>query len=112
MYSKMPTVDFADLTEEELFEFLRIVRKVETSLQRVFGIPATHWTCYMSHFHREIPPSPHLHWWVIPAYDQPLDFGSLSGNCRMTTMPKRSRFEIAKEIKSHLLSLKDENESL
>jgi len=107
----------ADLTEDELLEFLSIVKQVEASTKLAFGTTMFNWSCYMNHSYRESPPNPHIHWWAVPRYDHTVEFSGLSfedphfGNpydhYRVMNTPKELRLEIAEEIKSHLLSLKE-----
>ena len=111
------TGDLADLTEDELLEFLSIVKQVEASTKLAFGTTMFNWSCYMNHSYRESPPNPHIHWWAVPRYDHTVEFSGLSfedphfGNpydhYRVMNTPKELRLEIAEEIKSHLLSLKE-----
>jgi diadenosine tetraphosphate (Ap4A) HIT family hydrolase len=104
----------ADLSEDELFEFLNVVKKVEASLRLAFGTTMFNWSCYMNHSYRESPPNPHIHWWAVPRYDHAVHFGDTLfddphfGNpydhYRMMNTPKALRLQILEEIKSHLPS--------
>jgi diadenosine tetraphosphate (Ap4A) HIT family hydrolase len=109
--------DLANLTADELFEFLDVVRKVEASTKLAFGTTMFNWSCYMNHSYRESPANPHIHWWAVPRYDHAVDFGDTRfedphfGNpydhYRVLNAPKDLRLEIAEKMKSHLLALKE-----
>jgi diadenosine tetraphosphate (Ap4A) HIT family hydrolase len=117
IHLKRHTGDLADLTEDELLEFLSVVKKVEASTKLAFGTTMFNWSCYMNLSYRESPPNPHVHWWVIPRYDHAVNFGDTLfedphfGNpydhYRVINAPKELRLKIVEEIKSHLLSLKE-----
>ncbi len=105
--------DLADLTEEELLEFLSVIQKVEISVKSAFGTTMFNWSCYMNHSYRESPPDPHIHWWAVPRYDHTVNFcntafedphfGNPYDHYRVMNTSKELRLEIAKEIKGHLL---------
>jgi diadenosine tetraphosphate (Ap4A) HIT family hydrolase len=111
--------DLADLTEIELVEFLDVLRKLEAAVRSAFGAPMFNWSCYMNHAYRETIPDPHVHWWAVPRYDRNVEyegqtfedphFGNPYDHDRVRHMPKESRLAITKEIKTHLLSLKESN---
>ncbi|MCI0551310.1 MAG: HIT family protein [Anaerolineae bacterium] len=117
IHLKRHTGDLANLTSDELLEFLDVVKKVETSTKLAFGTTMFNWSCYMNHSYRESPPNPHIHWWAVPRYDCKVEFGGLVfedplfGNpydhYRVMNTPKELRLEIAEKIKNHLLSLKE-----
>ncbi len=121
IHLKRHTGDLADLTVQELLDFLDVVKKVEAALKRAFGSTMFNWSCYMNHSYRESPPDPHIHWWAVPRYDHTVNFcdtlfadphfGNPYDHYRVTNAPKELRLGIAEEIKSQLLSLKDENET-
>lgn len=105
--------DLAELTQDELLEYLEVVRQVEASTKSAFGATMFNWSCYMNHAYRENPPNPHIHWWAVPRYDHTVEFGSLIfedphfGNpydhYRVLNILKETRLEIAEEIKTRLL---------
>jgi diadenosine tetraphosphate (Ap4A) HIT family hydrolase len=111
--------DLANLTEAELLEFLDMIRNVEVSVKATFGAAMFNWSCYMNHAYRESPPDPHVHWWAVPRYDHNVEFGGLVfedphfGNPydhdRVMNAPKELRLEIAEQLKSHLLSPKEQS---
>ena len=104
--------DLADLTQDELLEFLNVVKSVEGSTRLAFGATMFNWSCYMNHAYRENPPNPHIHWWAVPRYDHKVEFGGLAfedphfGNpydhYRWLEVQKELRIAIVNKIKSHL----------
>lgn len=67
--------DLAKQTEAELEEWLNIVKVLEPALQSAFGATMFNWSCYMNHSYRTKPYEPHIHWWAVPRYQQPVFFG-------------------------------------
>jgi diadenosine tetraphosphate (Ap4A) HIT family hydrolase len=114
---KRHTGDLANLTSDELTEWLDVVRKVEASSKVAFGTTMFNWSCYMNRAYRENPPDPHIHWWAVPRYDHAVGFGNWLfedphfGNpydhYRVMNAPKELKLEIVEKMKSHLVSLQD-----
>jgi len=100
----------ADLTRDELLEFLEVVKGVEGSTRLAFGASMFNWSCYMNHSYRESPPNPHIHWWAVPRYNHAVEFGGSTfedphfGNPydhnRLLEFEKDMRMAIADKIKS------------
>ncbi len=67
--------DLAKQTEAELREWLMIVVQLEAALRSAFGPTMFNWSCYMNHSYREKPYEPHIHWWAVARYEQPVSFG-------------------------------------
>jgi diadenosine tetraphosphate (Ap4A) HIT family hydrolase len=109
IHLKRHTGDLADLTEEEWNDFLNVMKRVEKTLMSAFNATMFNWSCYMNHAYRENPPNPHVHWWAVPRYAQPVDFGGELfedphfGNpydhARRVDLPKNLRDEIAEKIR-------------
>jgi len=105
--------DLANLTQDELLEFLDVIKRVEESTQRAFGATMFNWSCYMNHAYRQSLPNPHIHWWAIPRYEHDVVFGDLIfqdphfGNpydhYRVMNATKEIRLEIVEEIRKYLL---------
>jgi diadenosine tetraphosphate (Ap4A) HIT family hydrolase len=113
IHLKRHTGDLANLSEEELLEFLSVVKKVEASVKLAFGSTMFNWSCYMNYSYRESPPDPHIHWWAVPRYDHTVNFcdtrfddphfGNPYDHHRVMNASKELRLKIAEEIKNHLL---------
>lgn len=107
----------ADLTEDELLEFLGVVKIVEAATKTAFRATMFNWSCYMNLSYRQSPPNPHIHWWAVPRYEYAIEYGGLTfgdplfGNpydhYRVRNIPEETRREIAEELKRHLLVLKE-----
>ena len=67
--------DLAEQTPEELLDWLRVVAVLEPALHASFGATMFNWSCYMNFAYRETPPNPHVHWWAVPRYRQPVTLG-------------------------------------
>ena len=109
--------DVAETRPAEILEWLNIVTIMETALRRAFKATMFNWSCYMNFAYREIPPNPHIHWWVVPRYDHSVEVSSLifedprfSSPYDHTTwldVPKAVRLQIAERIQQ-AIALKGE----
>ncbi len=62
--------DLADLTAEEVLDFLELTKKFEKGVRKAFGATMFNWSCLMNLAYQNTPPNPHLHWHVRPRYDR------------------------------------------
>jgi len=70
--------DLAEISPDELMDWLNVVRMMETALRGEFEATMFNWSCYMNLSYRDNPPDPHVHWWVVPRYSQPVRLGALT----------------------------------
>lgn len=106
--------DLADLTQEELVEWLTVVRTVEHAAGTAFGATMFNWSCYMNHSYREEIPNPHIHWWAVPRYNQTVtigdwifkdpDFGNPYDHYRWVEVPGEIHHQIASKIQQAISS--------
>jgi len=104
--------DLADLTPEELLDWLAVVRDLEAALRAALGATMFNWSCYMNHSYRERTPDPHIHWWAVPRYDHPVtigdwaftdpDFGSPYDHGRWLEVPPEVQGQIVECIRGGL----------
>lgn len=66
--------DLADVTPEELLDFLQVVKKFEAALRKAFDVTMFNWSCLMNNAYQVDPPAPHVHWHVKPRYDHAVEF--------------------------------------
>lgn len=66
--------DLADFTNEEAFDFLAVVRKLENLLRKTFNATMFNWACLMNNAYHESPPNPQVHWHFRPRYDHSVEF--------------------------------------
>ena len=105
--------DLADLEQNELMEWLEVVRTVQFAVQSAFGARMFNWSCYMNHAFRESIPTPHIHWWAVPRYDHQVEifgqvfddpeFGSPYDHSRWLDLPKETHHKIAARIKQAIV---------
>jgi diadenosine tetraphosphate (Ap4A) HIT family hydrolase len=69
--------DLAEMTPDEISEWLEVVRAMETALRRAFNSTMFNWSCYMNLSYREALPDPHIHWWAVPRYNHPVRIGDM-----------------------------------
>lgn len=62
--------DLADVTEEEMLDFLAVVRRFETLMREAFGATMFNWGCLMNNAYQEAEPKPQVHWHVRPRYEK------------------------------------------
>ena len=102
--------DLADLTPEELLDWLKVVNTVEMALRAAFGATMFNWSCYMNFAYREASPEPHVHWWAVPRYNHAVtldgwtfedpDFGSPYSHARWVEVPAALRQTIVARIQA------------
>ena len=115
IHLKRHTGDLANISEQELLEFLKVVKYVEEAMKLTFGATMFNWSCYMNHAYRESQPNPHVHWWAIPRYDHAVNFeemlfedphfGNPYDHYRVIEVPKKLKLKMVEAIKSHLLGV-------
>ena len=113
VHLKRHSGDLADLTQEELLDWLSVVKTLEAALRSALGATMFNWSCYMNHSYRESTPDPHIHWWAVPRYNQPVtvgdwtfedpDFGSPYNHSRWVDVPREIHQQIAERIQQALL---------
>ncbi|MFA6252131.1 MAG: HIT family protein [Candidatus Paceibacterota bacterium] len=69
--------DLADLTNEEMLDFLQLVKKLENALRKAFNATMFNWTCLMNLSYQNNPPTPHMHWHFRPRYDHKVIFAGI-----------------------------------
>lgn len=67
--------DLAELTQDEVLEWLSVVGKLENALREAFGATLFNWSCYMNLSYRGQHPNPHIHWWAVPRYKHAVTLG-------------------------------------
>jgi diadenosine tetraphosphate (Ap4A) HIT family hydrolase len=121
VHLKRHTGDLADLSTDELLEWLTVVQALEDALRSAFGAVMFNWSCYMNHAYREEHPNPHIHWWAVPRYNQPFTiddltfedphFGDPYDHYRCLNVTKEMHQKIAKIIQRSLTKNSDTNHS-
>lgn len=69
--------DLADVTNEEVLDFLQLVKKLEAALRKAFNATMFNWTCLMNLAYQNTPPTPHVHWHFRPRYNQAVNFAGM-----------------------------------
>ncbi len=67
--------DFVDINNEELLDFLEVVRKMEDLFRRTFNATMFNSACLMNNAYQVSPPNPQVHWHFRPRYNHPVEFG-------------------------------------
>lgn len=60
--------NLAELTNEEVLEFLQVVKKVQKLLQSTLGATMFNWSCLMNNAYQTASPNPQVHWHCVPRY--------------------------------------------
>jgi len=63
--------DLAEVSEEEILDFLVVVRRFECGVREAFGATMFNWACLMNNAYQEPDLKPQVHWHVRPRYAQP-----------------------------------------
>lgn len=75
---RRPCGDLAELTEEELLDFLKLVKTFEQALKAAFGATMFNWSCLMNNAYQEADPKPHVHWHARPRYNRKVELAGES----------------------------------
>jgi len=107
--------DLANLSQDEMIDFLSVIRDVEHALATAFNASMFNWSCYMNHSYREEYPDPHVHWWAVPRYKQSVmlestvfedpHFGNPYDHNRWLDVSDSLRLKIAEKITTNLNSI-------
>jgi len=65
--------DLAELTADEVLDWLAVVKIMENALRTAFDATLFNVSRYMNHAYRENPPDPHIHWWLVPRYNHKVE---------------------------------------
>ena len=113
VHLKRHSGDLADVTADELLEWLTVVRTLEHALRSAFGATMFNWSCYMNLSYRDKHPNPHIHWWAVPRYKHPVTvsefvfedphFGSPYDHHRRLKLPSEIHHQIAAQIRQSLI---------
>ncbi len=101
--------DLAELTADEMLDWLAVVKTMENALRTAFDATLFNVSCYMNHAFREHPPDPHIHWWLVPRYNHPVcigawlfedtEFGNPYRHDNLLEVPQALHNQIAARIK-------------
>jgi diadenosine tetraphosphate (Ap4A) HIT family hydrolase len=104
--------DLAELSPEEVIDFLEVVRQLENAIKQSFGATMFNWSCHMNLAYRNDPPNPHVHWWLVPRYAQQAvlpagtfedpHFGHPYDHYRWQEVSPEVKDYLVREIRSHL----------
>lgn len=70
---KRPCGDLADITKEEMLDFLEVVKKLENVFRKTFDATMFNWTCLMNNAYQEENPQPQVHWHFRPRYSHSVE---------------------------------------
>ncbi len=66
--------DLANLKENEILDFLDIVKKLENAIKYAFGAEMFNWSCLMNDAYKSKNPRPQVHWHCRPRYKNSVMF--------------------------------------
>ena len=72
--------DLAELKQNEILDFFKVVRKTESLLKKTFNATMFNWACLMNNAYQETVPNPQVHWHFRPRYNHPVEFGNQTFN--------------------------------
>lgn len=70
---KRPARFLSELSEEEIIDFLNVVRTFEQKAKDGLGARMFNWGCLMNNAYQEKDPKPQVHFHVRPRYDRPVE---------------------------------------
>lgn len=102
----------SELASAEWQDFEALVKKLEFAYREAFSADPLNWSCLMNNAYQDKPYNPHVHWHLIPRYENPVQIGGLTFEDEEfghMFAPFKERLvddhvveEIAKKIKSYL----------
>ena len=66
------------LSHAEMDDFHELIRRLEPALVQSFDAAVFNWSCFMNQSYGEVPPDPHVHWWVVRTYDHAVQFNGIT----------------------------------
>lgn len=110
--------DLADITADELLDWLALVKLLESALKIAFDATLSNWSCYMNESYREDSPDPHVHWWAVPRYNHLVridswifedpHFGRPYDHQRWVEVPPEIHLQIARRIQQAIENCRQE----
>lgn len=64
----------SDLSDAEWLDFSNVIKELESAITKAFKPELFNWTCLMNNAFRSQPAIPHVHWSVVPRYNEPVTF--------------------------------------
>jgi len=106
---KRPCSSLSDLTELEIIDFLKVVKKFESIMKETFGATMFNWSCLMNNAYQEVNAHPQVHWHVRPRYEKPIElFGETfideEFGHHYNRQPEKNR-KISEEVLVNIFSL-------
>lgn len=71
---KRPCPSLSEVTQEEMNDFLQVIKNLEKILKEIFDASMFNWACSMNFAYQVNPPKPQVHWHMIPRYIHPVEF--------------------------------------
>jgi len=101
----------SDLKEEELLDFLKVIKKFESTLKKAFNATMFNWTSLMNDAYLNKPANPHVHWHPRPRYNHKVKLvGKTFVDPEFSTHYNRKRKqEVSKEIQKVIIDKIKEN---
>lgn len=69
--------DLAELNQEEVLDFIYLVKKLESAAKKAFNATMFNWTCLMNNAYQKKPYNPHVHWHFRPRYNHKVNFAGI-----------------------------------
>ena len=66
--------DLAGLSQEEMLDWLELVKKLQDLLKKTFGATMFNWSCLMNNAYQVDPAKPQVHWHFRARYQHPVKF--------------------------------------
>ncbi|MGC9516771.1 MAG: HIT family protein [Methanomicrobiales archaeon] len=104
------------LKPDEWRDFTGIVRELELSLKKAFKVTMFNWGCLLNTAYIKFPPTPQVHWHLIPRYQGKIEFAGVifQDPCfgRSTLSVKDEKLDLNSKIREKIISKIRENLNL
>jgi len=115
IFLKRPCPALSEVSGEEWRDFHEeVVEKIEPAIKKAFGCDLLNWACLMNWAYREDPPTPQVHWHMIPLYRDKVEFAGTvfsdpefgdhyrTDPTKLQPAPEKIQEKIAEEIRKNL----------
>jgi len=89
--TKRPLKNFSDMNEDEIKEYLQVVKDIEKVLKRLWNYDAIHHCMLMFK-------DKHTHFHILPRYQEPRNFAGIEWIDEFTPNPLGKKREVSQEV--------------
>lgn len=103
--------DLAELKQEEILDFLEIIKNLEKAIKKAFQPTLFNWSSLMNHAYKSENPKPQVHFLAWPRYKEKVNFaGEVFEDKEFTNhYDGEARRQVSKEVMNKIIEKIKEN---